>query len=504
MLTKRDTSSEPRRFGLTARVVAGGVALLLIVAGAFTLMLLAIGDQRQSSRDVQAVDSRIANATELERRVIDLETGLRGFAITRQKRFLQPRDEALKAIPDLRRRLYRATDEESKALLQRLYSDVDSFVTDYQTRQLRAIRDGGGTVVALIKTGEGKRRVDGIRSLFARYDRREAALAAEARRSADDYASTAILIGVLGLLVVPVLIGLAIFLVARLVVDPVRQMSAAARKLKEGDLSVRVSTRTGGAEVGDLADSFNSMAAALQRNQAELEDRNAELESFAYSVSHDLRAPLRSIDGFSQALVEDFDEVLDDTARDYLKRIRAGAARMSEQIDDLLRLSRVSRRELRRERVDVSDLANEVIEELVDADPDREVALRVEDGMTAVADRRLLQIALENLLGNAWKFTGNSEAARIEVASEPADDGAVFLVRDNGAGFDMAYADKLFGVFQRLHTLDEFEGTGIGLATVQRVVYKHGGRVWAEGEVDRGATIRFTLGDQSKEEWHGS
>jgi two-component system, NtrC family, sensor kinase len=227
----------------------------------------------------------------------------------------------------------------------------------------------------------------------------------------------------------------------------------------------------------------------------ELERKNQELEAFSYSVSHDLRAPLRAIDGFSQALLEGYSAQLDERGKRYLQRIRTGAQRMAELIDDLLELSRVGRAELRREPVDLADLARTVIAELQRQDPERATSFDTDAAeIPADADRRLMRVVLENLLGNAWKFTGRTPAARIEFRAEARAGATVYLVRDNGAGFDMAHASKLFAPFQRLHDASEFPGTGIGLATVRRIIDRHQGRIWAEGEVGRGATISFTLG----------
>jgi light-regulated signal transduction histidine kinase (bacteriophytochrome) len=231
----------------------------------------------------------------------------------------------------------------------------------------------------------------------------------------------------------------------------------------------------------------------LERRVAELAAVNKELESFSYSVSHDLRAPLRSIDGFSQALDEEYGDVIGAEGRDYLRRVRASTQRMGELIDDLLNLARVTRREMRREPVDLSALARTIGAQLQKNDPARRVTLAIEDRLTAAGDPHLLRLVLENLLGNAWKFTGKLADARIEFGAERRGGATVFYVRDNGVGFDMAYSEKLFGAFQRLHAMTEFPGTGIGLATVQRVVNRHGGRVWAEAAVDRGATFFFTL-----------
>jgi len=238
---------------------------------------------------------------------------------------------------------------------------------------------------------------------------------------------------------------------------------------------------------------IRELNASLEQRTLELEAINRELEAFSYSVSHDLRAPLRGVDGFSQALMEDYGDQLDATARDYLRRIRAGTQRMGRLIDDLLHLSRISRTELVPERVDMSALAESVAAELQGRDPARQLDLVIQPGLCAQGDSHLLQVVLENLLGNAWKFTAGKAPARIEFAARAEDGAQAFYVRDNGAGFDMAYVGKLFGAFQRLHGDAEFPGTGIGLATVKRIVARHGGRVWAEGAVDGGATFYFTL-----------
>ncbi|HEV2093645.1 MAG TPA: CHASE domain-containing protein [Rubrobacter sp.] len=228
----------------------------------------------------------------------------------------------------------------------------------------------------------------------------------------------------------------------------------------------------------------------LEDANRELAGTNRELETFSYSVSHDLRAPLRTIDGFSQILAEDYAERLDDEGLDYLARVRTASRHMAELIDDLLDLSRVGRRPITRERVDLSALARDIAEDLKASEPDREVDFEIEEGAVARCDVGLLKAALENLIGNAWKFTSREERATIRFGV--ADN--AFYVSDDGAGFDAAYKDKLFGAFQRLHGPEEFEGTGIGLATVARIVHRHGGEVWAEGAVGEGATFYFTLG----------
>ena len=220
---------------------------------------------------------------------------------------------------------------------------------------------------------------------------------------------------------------------------------------------------------------------------------NRELEAFSYSVAHDLRAPLRGMNGFAQVLLDTYKDRLDAEAQDWLQEILLNARKMAALIDALLSLARVTRSELRVERVDLSAVAREVAERLHASEPDRAVEIDVHEGLSADADPRLARALLENLLGNAWKFTTKAHAPRIELGASAKEGARAFFVRDNGAGFDMAFANKLFSPFQRLHTADEFPGTGIGLATVQRIVHRHGGRVWAEGIVDRGATFYFTF-----------
>jgi len=230
----------------------------------------------------------------------------------------------------------------------------------------------------------------------------------------------------------------------------------------------------------------------VQTRTALLEAANKELEAFCYSVSHDLRAPLRSIRGFNEILLDIYGPQLDDRGREFLRRACDATDQMDRLIEDLLKLSRVSRAELRSEQIDLSGLATSIAQELKAGEPKREVEFVIAPGCLAQGDVRLVRLVMENLLRNAWKFTGKRTGARIEFGRAEGPD-LTFSVRDNGAGFDMAYADRLFGVFQRLHNTSEFPGTGVGLAIVQRIINRHGGRVWATGKVDGGATFYFTL-----------
>jgi signal transduction histidine kinase len=242
-----------------------------------------------------------------------------------------------------------------------------------------------------------------------------------------------------------------------------------------------------------LFEEVHGLNRSLENNLSEVRALNEELSSFAYSVSHDLRAPLRSIDGFSQILLEDKGPVLGDDGREHLDRVRSAATRMGILIDDMLLLSRLTRDEMRVQGVDLTAIASTVVDELRARDPQRAVEFESNGALPANGDERLLRIALTNLLGNSWKFTRDRTPAHISFGGGTHEGQPMFFVKDDGVGFDMRYAQRLFGAFQRLHGVSEFEGTGIGLATVQRIIHRHGGRVWAESEVGKGTTLYFTL-----------
>jgi light-regulated signal transduction histidine kinase (bacteriophytochrome) len=261
------------------------------------------------------------------------------------------------------------------------------------------------------------------------------------------------------------------------------------------DLELRIRERT--RQLDEANRTLQTLNADLELHIRErtrqLEDANKDLESFAYSVSHDLRAPLRAIDGFSQTLIEDCAPRLDDDGRFAIERVRVNAIRMERLIDDMLHLARISHGELSPGPTDLGALARQILAELREQRPDRNLDARIAEGLVADVDPDFIRIALANLLSNAFKFTGSQTAPRIDFASETRDGEVVYYVRDNGVGFDMAYAEQIFRPFERLHSQDEFPGTGIGLATVQRVIRRHGGRIWADAALGRGATFFFTL-----------
>lgn len=243
-----------------------------------------------------------------------------------------------------------------------------------------------------------------------------------------------------------------------------------------------------------LAETRSQLLREVEEKNEALSFLNGELQMFAYAVSHDLRQPLRSVDGFSEILLHDYGDRFDERGRHYLRRMRAGAERMGKLVDGLLVISRVARREIRRERVDLSSTAQRVAQRLSESEPARSVTIEIEPGLVAFADPDLMESVYENLLGNAWKFTSRQAAPRVMVGIEVGERGSAYFVRDNGVGFDPRHADRVFGVFQRLHPEEQFSGAGIGLATVQRIVQRHGGDVWAEATPGRGATFRFSLG----------
>jgi signal transduction histidine kinase len=308
-----------------------------------------------------------------------------------------------------------------------------------------------------------------------------------------------------GLVLVASIIVSASWFVRRQVLAPIAGLLGATQRIASGNLDFVLGARRDD-EIGELSKNFDAMTTSLRdsfgqvaRTNKDLAGLNEELRSFSYSVSHDLRGPLRSMDGFSLVLIEDYGDKLDDEGRDALKRIRAASQRMGALIDDLLRLSQVTRAQLNLKQVDLSALAREIADTMDREHPGRLVEWAIEPGLSVQADPALMRIAMQNLLQNAWKFTGRTQLPVIRVGALRRDVTSEYFVADNGAGFDMEHADGLFGAFQRLHDVADFPGTGIGLAIVQRIIRRHGGEIRAEARESLGATFFFSV----KESEHG-
>jgi signal transduction histidine kinase len=481
------------KVGLNGRMLAASLLLAAIVAGAFTALLLAIGSLRGASRAAQRSDQVAAAANDLERLAIDLETGERGYIVTGQRRFLEPWATALRGIPAKERALSSLLrDPGQQRREQAIARAIGTYSRTWSIPTVTLARTDLAAAVREIATGMGKRKTDHIRALFTGFLLENSRLSTSQRARASAAGDRAVLLGSLGLGGSSLLILLFGGYLARAVVAPVRRLARAAARLGEGDLSTRVPDARG-AEIGELARTFNRMAAALEESRSELENQNAELDAFSYSVSHDLRAPLRAIDGFSRLLLDEYAGDLPPDGRRYLGLVSKNTQEMGTLIDGLLSFSRLGQQQLGKRTVGVDALAREVVDELEAEREGRSVEVSIGTLPPARADPTLLRQVLTNLVSNAFKYTRERELARIEIGSDQSDGLPVYFVRDNGVGFDMRYAGKLFQVFQRLHRAEEYEGTGLGLALVARIVKRHGGRIWAEARPDEGATFYFTL-----------
>lgn len=415
----------------------------------------------------------------------DAETGNRGFLITGDDSYLAPYTSATHDLPIELDHFEKLTSDNSaqQARIREMRAAVnrrlDLLQQGIDLRRRGSVDSGH----ALILSGTGKAEMDNLRRIADEMEKAEHVLLIQRTALAKSGSSEARYT----LALASCLDFLLIVLMLRYFVRE-RHMRLATERDAERLAVAR-------AEAEERADEVRSLNATLenrvQLRTAELETTNRELEAFSYSVSHDLRAPLRTIDGFSLALEEDYAGLVDDVGRDYIRRVRNGVQRMGQLIDALLQLSRITRAELNREDVDLSEMANSVVGDIREQNP-AAITFQIESGLHAHADPRLVKVALENLLGNAVKFSSKVAAPVVEFGWAPEQE--AWFVRDNGAGFDMFYADKLFNAFNRLHGDKDFTGSGIGLATVARVVHRHQGRIWARSAVNHGATFWFTLG----------
>jgi signal transduction histidine kinase len=470
--------TDPRRFRrLLLRAILLPVGLLLLLAGVLLWTVSGLIQAQEKARHYQAALTRLERVRLL---FIDRETGLRGYLLTREPVFLEPYHAAGQRLPLALEELAQglSAEPEQRAWMEAVRGGWRDWerVADLQLSTFHQDREW----LDLVRSGTGKSRMDALRltldTINAELLRRATLQGLEAERAGRGV----LLAGGVWTLAV----GLLLAWLSR------RQLITLARDYDASLARVRSQTEA-------LRASEARLESRVAQRTHELTAANKELESFSYSVSHDLRSPLRAIDGFAQALREDEGERLSAEGLRLLTRLQGAATRMGQLIDDLLQLSRVTRAELKREPVDLSALAASVLQELRQREPGRDVTCSLQQGLTAQGDSRLLRVLLENLLGNAWKFTSKRSGAVIELFSETAGGLTHYAVRDNGVGFDMAYAGKLFSPFQRMHKPSEFPGTGIGLATVQRIVHRHGGEISALATPGGGATFRFTLQEAS-------
>ncbi len=437
----------------------------------------------------------------------NVQAELAGVSAQRGHRLAAVIDEDGRVIASSRSLLL---NEPAEAALPRIARNADLFAEGRDVRVQRSgitrLGPGGDTVAALFPvsfdTGNRSLRKERVGLLFIEYDlaERKAATQAEVRLAALEQSALVVLFALL------LWVFLDVLLTRRM-----QRIVATMRRVAEADFSARTGI-TGRDEIARIAQALDAMTAELgeARRQlqyerdhlnelvaartAELQRANQELEAFSYSASHDLQAPLRSIHGFSQIVLEEYGERLDDAGRGHLQRVMRAARRMSHMVEDLLAFSRSARSELRRQPVDLTALAEEIAAELASRDPARRTEWHIARDIRAEGDPSLLQSVLANLLGNAWKYSAERELAVIGFDTRQVGNERIYCVHDNGVGFDMEQAAKIFEPFQRLHSQERFEGSGIGLATVARIVHRHGGRIWAEAVPEGGATFCFTLG----------
>lgn len=416
----------------------------------------------------------------------DAESGARGFLLTGDETYLQPYRDAARELPSELDRFQSLTSDnpaQQRRLVEMRAVNQQRVALLEESIDLRRAQSSD-MLHAFILSGTGKAEMDHMRQIsdyMESEERRLLTLRTAGARANSNRARYAI--------------GLASLIDLLLIVFVFRFL-AHERSLRIEGEAVASHLATSRAELIQRADEITALNETLEQRvqlrTAELESINRELEAFSYSVSHDLRAPLRTIDGFSLALEEDYAEAVDATGRDYIHRVRTGVQRMGQLIDALLQLSRITRAEITRENFNISELASSVAAILREENPTRDITFHIEPDLIADGDPELLQVALENLLGNAVKFSSKMPATVIDFGWDPEH--SAYFIRDNGAGFDMFYADKLFNAFNRLHGDKDFKGSGIGLATVARVIHRHHGKIWADSVVNHGATFWFTLG----------
>jgi len=481
-----------------ALVVALPVVCLLFEIGWQLRVLKALDEAQQWTTHTQQVQLTVA---ELQQLLLGIESNDRGFGLSGNQEFLAPlarqQSDALAVAQRLTRLVEDNPEQSARARnLQELCRKKLNFardVTAFFINHPLASQSARSPEFPL-RLLESKTRMEEFTTLSRIFSEEEDRLLAErmARLKAQQQLSQRVL-------VLTIATGLgtglfAAFLFSWSVAGRLTTLTTASRRISRGE--VIPAPEAGRDEVSSLAWTLHSASLKINEQMQGLEALNRDLESFSYSVSNDLRSPLRHIHGFSKILQSDFAAELPDEAKRYLSRIEKGAERMGQLIDDLLNFSRIGRRDIDRQPVQLRPLVENFVEELGDSTGGRRIEWQIGPLPTVQGDAALIKQVFANLLGNAVKFSRTRERARIEVGTQHSQQGTAIFVRDNGVGFDMKFADKLFGVFQRLHRMEEFEGTGVGLATVARIVHKHGGTVWAESTLDQGATFYFVLGER--------
>jgi len=499
----------PRGIGMLHLV--GYLAVLGLLCAAGGAAIAGISTVRDHyTHTVEVTDALNAAVLDQIRHLDDQETGLRGYLLTGQASYLQPYSAAARDIPSLRARsLALAQDEKgAEPLVAAVVNDGDRWQS-WATQVVAAPRLSGAALLA--QQNVGKRLFDSQRASAARMT--SFLNATRQRTHSQSENAMTMALWVVGILMILAAIGMALvsWLVTRAVSLPLRSLGQAADRVGDGKLDEPI-TVSGTVEFQLMAARLDQMRVQLCQSMGELQAldgdlasrsselqiANNELEAFSYSVSHDLRAPLRAINGFSRIVSDECGSQLPEEGRRYLQLVIDNAAHMGRLIDDLLALSRLSRQALVRQEVDMAELARQVMAEMPMTGP---ATARVEGGSMPACqgDLRLLRQVWVNLLSNACKYSRTRPEPRVTIGGSLTGNEPTYWVRDNGVGFDMRYANKLFGVFQRLHRTEDFEGTGVGLAIVQRIVHRHGGRVWAEGAVNEGATFFFTISQEEAE-----
>jgi signal transduction histidine kinase len=480
---------------LRRRLLASNLVLAGLLAVVFVVLVLIVLSLRSATEAAEHSADVIAAAVAAEKSVLDLETGARGFALTGNAAFLQPWTMARQALPGelVRLRGLVRDNPEQGRLATTISSQATSYRDGYSVRFVRLARQGLLRAVALSRTREGKRRVDALRALFDRMLANERSLAADRRGQADARQTLAIVAVAVGLAICLLFVLVQQAALRRWLLVPLDRLRAVAGRLRGGDLGTRADLEQTD-EVGELGAAFDEMAAALQETDEDLRRSNAELEQFAYVASHDLAEPLRVMAGYADLLSRRYRGEMDGRADRYIAGITDGSERMRQLIDDLLAYSRAGRRELDIGPVELGEMVADVQRDLGPAIEDAHAEVVADDLPSVRADAGQLRLILQNLIANAVKFRDPERPPRIEVAAVAEDDAWRVEVRDNGIGIEPRHAERIFRMFQRLHTREEYDGTGIGLALCQRVIERHGGQIWAAPNPDgEGSVIVFTL-----------